>query len=81
MVSSNVSTVYDYLNESPSERREVVVELLRVIDANIPSGFIKEMRWGTVSYSVPLEVSGPTYNGQPLTSVAVASQKNYMSLY
>jgi hypothetical protein len=58
----------------------VVVELLRVNDENIPSGFIKEMRWDTVSYSVPLEVSGPTCNGQPLTCVAVASQKYYVSL-
>lgn len=33
------------------------------------------------SYYVPLERYPETYNGQPLTVAALASQKNYMSLY
>jgi hypothetical protein len=34
-----------------------------------------------ISYDIPLQTLPDTYNGQPLTYVALASQKNYMSLY
>ena len=34
-----------------------------------------------LSSEVPLEVSGPTYNRQPLVYVALAAQKNYNALY
>ena len=34
-----------------------------------------------INYEVPLEVSGPTYNKQPLGFVSLAAQKNYCSLY
>lgn len=34
-----------------------------------------------ICYQVPLSVSGPTYNKRPLASVAIAAQKNYISIY
>ena len=34
-----------------------------------------------LSSEVPLEVSGPTYNRQPLVYVALAAQKNCNALY
>ena len=34
-----------------------------------------------ISYVVPLERYPDTYNGQPLQSVALANQKQYVSLY
>lgn len=39
------------------------------------------MQYGMISYYVPLADYPNTYNGQPLSYVALASQKNYMSLY
>lgn len=39
------------------------------------------MEWGMICYQIPLSVSGPTYNKKPLASVAIASQKNYISIY
>jgi hypothetical protein len=39
------------------------------------------MEWGMICYQVPLSVSGPTYNKKPLAAVAIASQKNYISIY
>ncbi len=34
-----------------------------------------------ISYEIPMDVSGPTYNKQPLNYVAIASQKNHLSFY
>lgn len=81
MVSSNALTVSQYLDELSPERREDVEILLQTIRNNIPVGYEEGMAWGMVNFQVPLAVSGPTYNGQPLASAAIASQKNYISVY
>lgn len=81
MVTSSASTVSQYLAELDSDRRKDIKALIRVVDQSIPAGFIKEMRWGMIVYSVPLSISGPTYNKQPLACVGIASQKNYISIY
>ena len=39
------------------------------------------MAWGMISWEVPLDSSGETYNGQPLVYAALAAQKNYNALY
>jgi hypothetical protein len=39
------------------------------------------MRWGGISYEVPLERYPNTYNKQPLGYAGLISQKNYCSLY
>ena len=35
----------------------------------------------SISYRFPLETYPPTYNKQPLTYAALASQKNHMAIY
>jgi hypothetical protein len=52
-----------------------------VIIENLPVGYVEEMNWGMISYSVPLETYPDTYNGQPLLYAALASQKNHMAVY
>jgi hypothetical protein len=39
------------------------------------------MRWGMITYEIPLERYPITYNGQPLQFAALAAQKNYNTLY
>ena len=39
------------------------------------------MAWGMISWEVPMAVSGPTYNGEPLVYAALAAQKNHNALY
>ncbi len=53
----------------------------QVILAHLPQGYEEAMNWGMISYQVPLATYPDTYNGQPLLYAALASQKNYMSLY
>ncbi|MDX8037178.1 DUF1801 domain-containing protein [Lentzea sp. BCCO 10_0856] len=81
MVKSNASTVTQYLAELPDERRAEVEAVRDVILANLPDGYVEAMDWGLITYAVPLEVSGPTYNKKPLMYAALAAQKNYYAVY
>lgn len=81
MVRSEASTVEDYLDELPADRREALAAVRAVILANLPEGYDEGMAWGMITYSVPLSRSGNTYNGRPLGYVALAAQKNHLSLY
>ena len=77
----SATTVKQYLDELDSERATQIRELVKLVRNNIKPGLIETMRWGMISYEIPLEVSGETYNKQPLNYVAIASQKNYISVY
>lgn len=80
-MQSSALTVDDYIAELPADRAEAVTALVELVRSNIQPGFVETMRWGMISYEIPLAVSGPTYNKQPLNYVAIASQKNYLSVY
>ena len=81
MVQSNATTMDDYLKELPEERREMMNEIRNVILENLPEGYEERMNWGMISYEIPLETYPDTYNKQPLSYVAVASQKRHMAIY
>ena len=78
---SNAATVEACLNELPPERREMIEIVRQVILDHLPEGYVEAVRRGMISYEVPLESYPDTYNGQPLSYAALASQKNYVSLY
>ncbi|HEX2696650.1 MAG TPA: DUF1801 domain-containing protein [Anaerolineales bacterium] len=81
MVKSRVTTVEEYLQSLPVERRAAISKVRDVILKNLPKGYIESMTWGYPTYEIPLERYPNTYNKQPLGIAALASQKNYMSLY
>jgi hypothetical protein len=81
MVSSKASTVDQYLEELPPERREIISTVRNVILKNLPQGYAESMNWGMISYGIPLEDYPHTYNGQPLGYLALAAQKRHYSLY
>ncbi len=78
---SDAKTVDEYLSELVNGRREAITAVRNVILDNLPAGYQEVMQYGMISYIVPLSVVGNTYNGQPLMYIALASQKQYMSLY
>ena len=80
-MQSDAVTVEVYLSELDDDRREAVSAVRQVILDNLPDGYEEIMQYGMISYVVPLDVLADTYNGQPLMYVALASQKQYMSLY
>jgi uncharacterized protein YdhG (YjbR/CyaY superfamily) len=81
LVRSEASSVEQYLAELPDDRRDAIEAVRDVIVERLPDGYVEEMNWGMISYSVPLETYPDTYNGQPLMYAAVASQKNHMAVY
>ncbi|WP_309602041.1 DUF1801 domain-containing protein [Sphingomonas sp.] len=81
MVSSKATTIADYLAELALDRAATVSAMRDLVNGAIPDGYDEVMRWGMISWEIPIEVSGPTYNGQPLSYVALAAQKNGYSLY
>ena len=80
-MQSDAKTVKQYLNELDDVRRPQIKKLVELIRKNIKPGFEESMRWGMISYEVPMELSGKTYNSQPLNYAAIASQKQYISVY
>ncbi len=81
MVKSDAATVEEYLAGLPEERREAMQAVRQVVLANLPDGYEECMAYGMIGYVVPLSRYPDTYNKQPLGFAALASQKQYMSLY
>ncbi len=81
MVSSRAKTVNQYIDELPVERKEIVKKLRSSIRKNLPSGYKEVMEFGMICYVIPLEKYPNTYNKKPLVYCALASQKQYVSLY
>jgi len=80
-MQSDATTVKDYLASLPDDRRKALSAVRAVIRKNLPKGVVETMNWGMISYEIPLKTYPDTYNGKPLMYAALASQKNYMSLY
>ncbi len=78
---SEAATVAEYLKSLPEDRRRAMSEVRKVILKHLPKGYEETMNWGMISYEIPLSRYPKTYNGQPLAYAALASQKNYMSVY
>jgi hypothetical protein len=81
MASSTATTVEQYLEELPDDRRAVIAAVRKVITKNLPAGYQETMNWGMIAYEVPLERFPKTYNGQPLMYAALAAQKNHYAVY
>ncbi len=81
MVRSDATTVGQYLAELPDDRRGDVEAVRELILENLPAGYAEEMRWGMITYEVPLETYPDTYNGKPLMFAALAAQKRHLALY
>jgi hypothetical protein len=80
-MQSDAATAEEYLAALPEDRREILSRVREVILAHLPDGYEEGMQYGMISYFVPLSRYPTTYNGQALSYVALASQKNYVSLY
>jgi hypothetical protein len=81
MARSKATTVAEYLDELPADRRAVVAAVREVVLRHLPKGYRETMNWGMISYEIPLEQYPDTYNGQPLGYAALAAQKNHFALY
>jgi Domain of unknown function (DU1801) len=84
MLQRKAKTVAEYLAELPADRRVAIEAVRRVILKNLDKDFEEGMQYGMIGYSVPHRIFPAGYHcdpRQPLPFAALASQKNYMSLY
>jgi len=80
-MQSAAKTIDEYLDSLSPERRETLNRVRETVLANLPKEYEERMNWGMITWQVPLETFSDTYNGKPLMYAALASQKNYCSLY
>jgi hypothetical protein len=75
------STVEEYLDLLPPDRRAAVSAVRDVVNQHLPDGYEEAIGSGMISWGVPLSVYPDTYNKRPLGIAALASQKNHMAVY
>lgn len=83
-MQSKATTVKDYVNELPEDRKLAIEKLRKVILKNIPKGFKEEMSYGMIGYVIPHSLYPPGYHCSPqlpLPFMNIASQKNFIAIY
>lgn len=83
-MQSKATSVEAYLESLPADRREALNSVRSAILKNLDSDYEEGMQYGMIGYFVPHRIYPHGYHcdpKQPLPFAALASQKNYMSLY
>jgi len=78
------TTVAEYLASLPADRREAIAAVREVILANLDQDYEETMQYGMISYAVSagaFPADFPYDPKHPLPFAALASQKDYMSVY
>lgn len=83
-MQSKATTVKEYLEELPEDRRAAIAKVRQVIKNNLPKGMAEGMQYGMIGYFIPHKIYPPGYHcdpKQPLPFAGLASQKGHMSFY
>ena len=83
-MQSKATTVEQYLNELPPDRRDAIAAVRDVILRNLDSNYEEGMQYGMIGYFVPHHIYPAGYHcdpKQPLPYVCLASQKNHMAIH
>lgn len=83
-MQSKASTINQYLDELPEERKLPMDNLRRAIKKNLPKGFKEVMSYGMIGYVVPHSIYPAGYHCDPklpLPFMCLASQKNFIAVY
>jgi hypothetical protein len=83
-MQSKATTVSQYIAELPPDRKAAILAVREVIRANVDADIEECMQYGMIGFVVPHSVYPPGYHCDPklpLGYLALASQKQYMSLY
>jgi len=83
-MQSKATTVEQYLEELPAERKEVMTSLLKATQAALPPGFQTGVGYGMIGFSVPHSRYPAGYHcnpKDPLPFAGLASQKNHIAFY
>ena len=79
-----MKNIKEYINSLSSEKKEVVSEIISVIQKKLPQGFNKQINYGMPSWVVPHSKYPKGYHCSPelpLPFLSLAARKNYIALY
>ncbi len=79
-----ITSVNDYINQVPDDRKESLKKLRKVILENLPKGFEEGINYNMIGYYVPHSKYPKGYHCDPklpLPFINIASQKNSINLY
>lgn len=83
-MQSKATSVQQYLESLPADRRTAIEAVRKVILANLDKDYEEGMTYGMIGYYVPHRIYPAGYHcdpKQPLPYVNLASQKNHMAIY
>lgn len=83
-MQSTAQTPKEYLENLPEDRLEAVGKIREILLNNLPQGFIENIGYGMLCYSVPHSIYPKGYHCDPklpLPFISLASQKNFIALY
>ena len=83
-MQSSATSVEQYLQELPEDRKEVIGRLRQTILDNLPEGFKETMNYGMLGYVVPHSIYPDGYHCDPklpLPFINLASQKRHIGFY
>jgi hypothetical protein len=83
-MQSKATSVQQYLESLPADRRTAIEAVRKVILANLDKDYEEGMTYGMIGYYVPHRIYPAGYHcdpKQPLPYVNLASQKNHMAVY
>jgi hypothetical protein len=83
-MSPKPTTVKEYLDSLPEDRRKALSAIRTAIRKNLPKGYEEGIQYGMIGYYVPHSVYPAGYHTdpkQPVPFASIASQKNHMAIY
>ncbi|MFK7808789.1 MAG: DUF1801 domain-containing protein [Saprospiraceae bacterium] len=78
------TTVKEYLDAIPDDRKKVMTKIRGVINKNLPKGFKHQLSYGMPGWVIPHSKYPDGYHCKPELPVpfmSIASQKNFVALY
>lgn len=81
---TQATTVTQYLNDLPEDRKAAVNKLREQILDNLPKGVVESISYGMLGYVIPHTVYPSGYHCNPklpLPFMNMASQKNFIAVY
>jgi uncharacterized protein YdhG (YjbR/CyaY superfamily) len=83
-MKSKTSSVKEYIDNLPDERKRVIKKLRKTVIDNLPKGFDEIINYGMIGYVVPHKIYPAGYHcnpKEPLPFLNIASQKNFVAIY
>lgn len=83
-MSTKATTVKEYIDQLPEDRKSAIKKLRTIIKKNLPNGYKECINYGMIGYVVPHSIYPDGYHCNPelpMPFMNVASQKNFIAIY